>query len=494
MWLLFDVLEYSARGLLYIYLCKGALVWKEKYERQGKYIFFLLFLAWEMWLGNSKWLQNLLYGENMEIQRSSTGIVKLFLSFIIYFILSDIFYEGSRLVKAYLLLLYETVLEITRFGVHVFWSLGINAYLEWQVQRIIHETKPLDSYELRLKLLEYVWNFSLILLYCGIAFLIIRIIRKYRRKIQIQNISRQGILFLMLSPAVGMGFDLILRCLFFTRTGAEVDFLYDRHRGMYAIVPLMTLLCLLSIIYSIKIYEELMQVQEEKNRLYFYKQQLSDMTGHVQEMERLYDGIRGMQHDMNNYIADMEQLLRAGIRGNNPDVSFEAEAHSYLEHMKNAVDTLTIKYHTGNAVTDVIINRKGQMCDKEGIGFISDFFFPEGLGIEAFDLGILLNNALDNAVEGCNRCLTKEHAVIKVRSYRKGKMFFLKIENNCNPESILYTEEKTLLTAKEDEWMHGIGQRNMKSVVEKYFGTMYHEVIDDIFILTVMLQGNISNS
>lgn len=73
-------------------------------------------------------------------------------------------------------------------------------------------------------------------------------------------------------------------------------------------------------------------------------------------------------------------------------------------------------------------------------------------------------------------------------------MFFLKIENNCNPESILYTEEKTLLTAKEDEWMHGIGQRNMKSVVEKYFGTMYHEVIDDIFILTVMLQGNISNS
>lgn len=492
MWLLFDVLEYSARGLLYIYLCKDALVWKVKYERQGKYIFFLLFLAWEMWLGNSKWLQNLLYGENMEIQRSSTGIVKLFLAFLIYFILTDIFYEGNRLIKAYLLLLYETVLEVTRFGVHVFWSLGINAYLEWQVQRIIHETIPLDRYEIRLKLLEYVWNLSLVLLYCGIAFLILRIIRKYSRKIQIQNINRQGILFLMLSPAVGMGFDLILRCLFFTRTGAEVDFLYDRHRGMYAIVPLMTFLCLLSIIYSIKIYEELMQAQEEKNSLYFYKQQLSDMTGHVQEMERLYDGIRGMQHDMNNYIADMEQLLRAGI--SHPDVSIEAEAQNYLEHMKNAVDALTIKYHTGNPVTDVIINRKGQLCEKEGIDFVSDFFFPEELGIEAFDLGILLNNALDNAMEGCKRRQTKEDAAVKIHSSRKGRMFFLKVENDCNPESILYTEEQTLLTAKEDEWLHGIGQKNMKSVVEKYFGTMYHEVLDDVFILTVMLQGNISNS
>ena len=56
-----------------------------------------------------------------------------------------------------------------------------------------------------------------------------------------------------------------------------------------------------------------MNAQEEKNRLLFYEQQLSDMTKHVQDMERLYDGIRGMRHDMNNYIADMEQLFLSGI-------------------------------------------------------------------------------------------------------------------------------------------------------------------------------------
>lgn len=496
MWYVLDLIECGIRAILLCYLCSDAVSWKRKYTKQGKYLFFLLFVIWGLWLGNSKWLRRLLYGEGMDAQKSSTSIVKLFFMMLVCFVLIDFFYEGRRLVKAYLVLLSETVLELSKFGVHGIWSLCINAYSEWQINRVLEESISMESYLLRMEILGYVWNLILMVLYFGITYLTLRAVLKYRQ--DMQHIDRQGILFLMLSPAVGMAFDIILRCLFFTRTKAGYDYIYDRHKGMYTIIPIMTFLCLLSIVYSTKIYEELMRAQEEKSRMLFYRQQLSDMTGHVQDMERLYDGIRGMRHDMNNYIADMEQLFLAGMRQDEQEAvtglsgsqaSLEDEARHYLYRMKSALDTLTLRCNTGNPVTDVIMNRKWQECEKEGIGLTSDFLYPKKLGIEAFDLGILMNNALDNAIEACKKCVRKQSFHIRVHSYLRGRMFFLRIENDCNSAAILYTQEKDLRTTKEDEWMHGIGWKNMKSVVERYFGTMSYEVRDDVFSLTIMLQG-----
>lgn len=488
MWYILDILEYSVRGILLLYLCSDAFVWKKKYTKQGKYLFFLLFVVWGFWLGNSKWLKRLLYGENAEIQKSSTSIIKLLLMMAVCFLLLNFFYEGSRLMKAYMTLLFETVLEMARFGIHCFWSLGINVFCDWLVRKTLEDTMQIERFYLIIKNAEYIWNLSFVLLYSGILYLTIRLIRKYRQNMR--DISRQGILFLMISPAIGMAFDLVMRCLFFTRTGEQIDFLYDRHKGMYAIIPVMTFLCLLSIIYSIKIYEELMRTQEEKSRMLFYEQQLADMTGHVREMERLYDGIRGINHDMNNYIADMEQLLGASLKQGDLNDSIESEAQKYLEHMKSALDTMTIRYSTGNPVMDVIMNRKWQECEKEGIRLTSDFLYPEQLGIEAFDLGILMNNALDNAIEACKNCIRKKELNIRVHSYLKGRMFFLRIENDCDGTKVLYTEDEMLRTTKEDDRIHGVGLKNMRSVADRYFGTMTYEINDDVFILTIMLQGS----
>ncbi|MDE7340213.1 MAG: GHKL domain-containing protein [Lachnospiraceae bacterium] len=486
MWFLLDVLEYSIRGILLLYLCRNALDWKEKYVRQGSYLFFLLFVICGLWSERSELLKKIFYGGASEIQRSSNSIIRLVFVMVLLFILLDFFYEGSRLMKFYLLLLYQTVVEMARFGVHGVWSLCIEAYSRWQVERLLREEILPEHFMERMQALEYVWNAALSAAYLGIVWLTFYLIRKYRK--DMRGISGQGILFLMLSPSVGMAFDLMLRCLFFTRTGPDMDLIYDRHSGMYAVIPLMTFLCILSTVCSIRIYEELMRAQEEKNGLFFYRQQLADMTGHVREMERLYDGIRGMRHDMNNYIADMEQLLGESLDKEQPGAAAGAEAHRYLYHMKKAMDTLTMRYQTGNPVMDVVMNRKWQECEKAGIGLDSDFLYPGQLGIEAFDLGILLNNALDNAIEACAKCRGKS-GEIRVHSYQKGRMFFLQIENDCDGGSIRYTEGKMLQTTKEDDWIHGIGLRNMQSVVERYLGTMNYEIRDDRFFLTIMLQG-----
>lgn len=498
MWQLLDFMECGIRALLFWYLCRDALCFKKKAIKHGRSFFFLLFVLSGFWLGNSRWLNGLLYGDGMYIKRSGVSIVKVFLLMLMCFLLLELLCEGRRIVKSYLALLYVTVIEMAKFGVHGVWSLCMNAYSNWQMNRALENDAAMSAYISSMEILGYVFNLLLMFLYFTVSYLTIRAVLRYRQ--DLRDADRQGILFLMLSPAVGMAFDVVLRLLFFTKQGESYDFIYDKHSGMYAVIPLMTFLCLLSVIYSSKIYKELMLAQEEKNHMFFYKQQLADMTGHVQDMERLYDGIRAMRHDMNNCIADMEQLFAASMKKGEDATEkkeilpepLEVEARQYLYRMRNSLDMLSPKYQTGNPVTDVILSRKWQECEKEGIRLESDFLYPQNLGIEAFDLGILLNNALDNAIEACRKCSEYNHRNplhIRLHSYQKERMFFLHVENDYDSRLLQKEQDMSLRTTKQDKWMHGIGLKNMKSVAGRYFGTVSVEDREDVFVLTIMLQG-----
>lgn len=75
----------------------------------------------------------------------------------------------------------------------------------------------------------------------------------------------------------------------------------------------------------------------------------------------------------------------------------------YLDSLQQSVDQFDMKYHTGNPVTDVVIQRYARLAEKNGIAFQTDFLFPEGMNIDAFDLSIVINNGLENAIEACKR-------------------------------------------------------------------------------------------
>ena len=108
--------------------------------------------------------------------------------------------------------------------------------------------------------------------------------------------------------------------------------------------------------------------------------------------------------------------------------------------------------------------------------------------IEAFDLGILLNNALDNAIEACRKIPAGGERLIRFRGYAKGRMFFVVVENSYDGH-ILPAGMDRLQTTKADAQSHGLGMSNMRSCVEKYYGTMQYEAGSGRFVLTIMLQG-----
>lgn len=486
-----DLAEYSARAALLLFLCKDSIMLKEKYRSVGKVLFFLQAFLISFWLSNSTLVNRLLYGDNMA-NNISYSIVKLAFIFVCSLVAMNILYQGPWFAKLYLLSVYYTVQEMVRFILHSVWSLSTTTYLRGIYDKLMDEGFALDEHELEryARIMENTQLYSVIAFSLGtwvLMYIVFRLYRKYLT-MPIVDMNREGIQFLVLVPVIGAAFDVSWRVTLYYQRGTEIEFLYEKHGSMYIVVPVIASLCLFGIVLSMKIYSELIRSEEQKNKLLFYKQQLSDMTDHVRELEQLYDGIKGMRHDINNYVADMEQLLRVGADNGHMPEQVRSEAQHYLQSMQQAASELSLQFSTGNPVTDVILNRKGQICLQEGIVLEGELLYPVQLGIEAFDLGIVLNNALDNAIEACRKISESRKREIRFRGYTKGRMFFLVVANTYDG-AVLKIRDGRLATTKSDEEIHGLGMSNMRSCVEKYYGTMQYELRENMFILTMMLQG-----
>ncbi|MCI9384470.1 MAG: ATP-binding protein, partial [Lachnospiraceae bacterium] len=117
--------------------------------------------------------------------------------------------------------------------------------------------------------------------------------------------------------------------------------------------------------------------------------------------------------------------------------------------------------------------------------------FPEHLSIQSYDLGILLGNALDNAFAACVKLKSREPEAgifIRLISFQKGSLFFLRVENSFDGSLIRKPGMEFPMTDKEERELHGIGMLNMKHVAESYQGTVDWNAEGRVFTLAVMLK------
>ncbi len=222
----------------------------------------------------------------------------------------------------------------------------------------------------------------------------------------------------------------------------------------------------------------------ERQKHFVEEQQVKAMKKRLEEAENFYGSIRKMRHEMKNHMANIKGLAEVGQYG---------EIEDYVQKMDETMQELEYKYVTGNAVTDVIINDKCRRAEKAGIQFEADFWY--GGEIPVFDLGIILNNLLDNAIEACEK-LESGKGFIRITLKRKKQFLLLEVENSFDGDipirkgsSFPATTKQSVLPDIVTE--HGIGLENVRDVAGRYFGGVNIKVKGDIFHVTVMLQqGN----
>ena len=107
-----------------------------------------------------------------------------------------------------------------------------------------------------------------------------------------------------------------------------------------------------------------------------------------------------------------------------------------------------------------------------------------------FDLSIILNNALNNALEACEVLSGSDpeaERFISVTTYCKNNMFLIEVKNSFDG-TVCVTEDGGLKSRKQDTHRHGLGFQNIVRCADKYLGSADYTCCDRTFTLIVMLQ------
>ena len=152
----------------------------------------------------------------------------------------------------------------------------------------------------------------------------------------------------------------------------------------------------------------------------------------------------------------------------------KGELQEYLADLNQTFDRLDMRFRTGNTVADTLLNMKYH----EAVRLVPDLemdadklVFPQDLKIHSYDIGIILGNAVDNAIRACRKLKEKEpevDAFIRLVSMQKGNLLVLKVENSFDGKLVRRPREEFPMTDKPDKENHGMGLANIKNTVEKY--------------------------
>lgn len=390
-----------------------------------------------------------------------------------------LFYEGSLQLKLYLAAAYVSIRELVRFTIFYLANSFVNdmvqVYLKDFENGIIGEEEFLS----RVSFLEPFYQmffFSVLNLICfGFLYFYKR---QLLREEGLRRLNKTAVLYLTIPALTGYVYCVLFRNIQVIARSDEILTLDGEFPIVRLLVPLGSLLCLGAVYSSALLLKKMEAAFQKEKEAQIYKNQLRDMEQHIRDMERMYGDVKSMRHDLRNYVADMQLL--AG-----QEKTDGAAFHEYLQAIEKRMESLSFVYVTGNPITDVVVNRQLVPAKEAGVHVECEFAFPQSGELEAFDLSILLNNALENAVEACGG-----EGEIHLVSKRQGSLFLISVSNTCKTECVW--DDGMPVSTKHDNdihgYIHGQGLKNIEKTAGRYGGTMRLRMEDGMFFLEVLLQ------
>lgn len=204
------------------------------------------------------------------------------------------------------------------------------------------------------------------------------------------------------------------------------------------------------------------EAEKESQRLQKLELELSHYRTKAEEEQK----IRKIYHDMKNL------LLAAKLTGEGAALfnTVEQELSEYGQY-----------YETGNTFLNVILKEKGKLAEEKEIDMQLDIDFSEGSFIADRDIVTIFGNAMDNAIEACEK-LPNFQRMITIKAQKIRNMLSIMIENSMSADN-----NPNLHTTKEDTFLHGFGLVNIRESTEHYNGTCTTEIGENIFTLRILI-------
>ena len=298
-----------------------------------------------------------------------------------------------------------------------------------------------------------------------------------------RRFSRAELCFLLLPPVAAWLERWALSAMIYHDLPTSPQSVSEDYLAVRVITILVMVLLLAMSVLNIAAYQHLVDALRERTERAILERQNADMRRHLDEVKRLDESIRSVRHDMKNHIAVLTQLA-ANVEGH-------SELKDYLAELGERTGQLDARFSTGLAAIDALLGGKEREArERLGEAFslrAERLIFPKELLIREYDIAVILGNALDNAIEACEK--PDGEAMIELSAEKRGNMLLLEVRNSFNGTLRQSAASGFPLTSKTDAAEHGIGFPNMRATAEKYHGAVDWRAENGQFILTVMMQN-----
>lgn len=186
--------------------------------------------------------------------------------------------------------------------------------------------------------------------------------------------------------------------------------------------------------------------------------------------------IRLLRHDMKRYFVTCRQLLTEG--------KYELVEQEMDRLIGERLET-TRDHYTECAIINAVINEKAERCRRENIAFHIKVNLAEDR--DSMDLGIVLSNLVDNAIEAELR-EPAESRCMELDIGAEQEMLHVIVKNYIS-QSVL-ADNPRLKTTKAEKKSHGIGIRSAKEYVRREKGEIEILEQDKVFVVHLCISGH----
>lgn len=197
------------------------------------------------------------------------------------------------------------------------------------------------------------------------------------------------------------------------------------------------------------------QYYQERNQLIEQYQGMQEE--YYQELYQKINELRGFRHDYFYHVNYMNQLCAAS----------EWEAlQEYLQSLGKMQRRVNI-VSTGNSVVDAVVSYFQIQMQEKGIDLYWFGYLPKQLAMDAIEICALFSNLFENAVEASEQVIQAmgERGLIQVEVKRDEQYIYVEMINRRMPDA-----DTEVLKTKKKGTEHGLGTRNIKTIVDKYHG------------------------
>ena len=226
------------------------------------------------------------------------------------------------------------------------------------------------------------------------------------------------------------------------------------------------MLCLMAAdVLSYVIYFGCLILEKEKSEM---KSQLSSYRQQYKWLNERIEKEKKRRHNLRHHLRTMDTLAQNGQME-----SLQEYIARYLEEVRE----VELQKLSGNPVVDEVMSYYVVQAREKQIDLTCSMKIRENLALNLADMTVLLGNAMENALYGCETCEEKARKIrVMIRQFRKNLL--IKVENR------IPSGEYESLGANVRK---GYGLESIDMIARKYQGSMDAVREEDKFVLRVIL-------